>query len=72
MVKPKENLTDAQMVVVEEIYSATEFIKKYYPGFWDRVKEDDILHLVTLSRVLFKTHPEYLEANFKRREGPTQ
>jgi hypothetical protein len=56
----------------EDVSDAYDFIKKYYPGFWDRVTEDDLLHLLTLGHTLFKTNPQILEATTKIRKTPTQ
>lgn len=57
---------------LQDITSAEEFIKKYYPGIWNRVEEQDLIHLLTIGHMLYKTNPEYLEATTKLRETPTQ
>lgn len=72
VVKEKQELTKEQEQRVIDVTAAEDFVKKYYPGFWDRINEDDILHLLTIGHMLYKTNPEYLEATAKLRNTPTQ
>lgn len=67
-----KSMTKAQLARVKDIGAAEEFIKKYYPGLWNRVSEDDLLHLLTIGHMLYKTNPEYLEATNQTRQTPTQ
>lgn len=68
MPKPTKEEVDRAI----DIISAEAFVKKFYPGFWARVDEQDITQLLTLGHMLFKTHPEYLEATTQARRSPTQ
>lgn len=65
-------MTKEQIEKLEDISDAYDFVKKYYPGFWDRVTDDDILSLLTLSHTLYKSEPQRLEATIRQRQTPTQ
>lgn len=65
-------MTKEQIKRVKDVTAAEEFINKYYPGLLGRITEEDILHLLTIGHMLFKTNPEYLEATTKMRQMPTQ
>lgn len=73
MIKPKESApTKADITRVIEITAAEDFIKKYYPGLWGRMDENDMLQVITLTHMLYKTNPEYLEVTPNSRRTPTQ
>lgn len=55
-----------------DLESAMEFLKRYHPGIWDRVEEQDIANILEISHSMFKTRPELLEATTNTRFLPTQ
>ena len=55
-----------------DLASALEFLKRYHPGFWDRVNEQDIADILKVSHSLFKTRPDLLEATTNTRFTPLQ
>jgi hypothetical protein len=68
----KRQYTKEQLDRLKTIAAAEEFCKKYYPGLWGRVCEEDLIQILTIGHVLFKTNPEYLEATHQLRRLPTQ
>ncbi len=65
-------LTDAEINRAHEIDQACDFLRTYYPGFWDRMDEKDIIHLMVLGQTLFKLNPQILEATNQLRRLPAQ
>lgn len=55
-----------------QLEAALEFLRRYHPGIWDRVDEDEIANILELSYSLFKTRPDLLEATTNPRFPPTQ
>lgn len=55
-----------------ELETALEFLRRYHPGIWDRVDEDDITNLLEISYSMFKLRPELLAATTNTRYPPTQ
>ena len=55
-----------------DLEAAFEFVKRYHPDLWDRMKEQDILDVLSIGQVLFKVRPELLEATTNTRFPPTQ
>jgi hypothetical protein len=47
---------------IEELELSLEFIRKFHPKFWDRMKEDDICEMIEICHALFKVNPELLAA----------
>lgn len=67
------NLTKAQVHKLQQVSDALDWVKTYYPEFWGRMQERDIIHLLTIAHSLFKSEPQLLEATTKqRRDTPTQ
>lgn len=65
-------VTKEQLKRFKDVSAAEEFVNKYYPGLLGRISEEDVLHLLTIGHMLFKTNPEYLEATTQPRQSPTQ
>lgn len=55
-----------------ELEGGLEFLRRYYPGLWDRINEKDIALLLELSYSLFKIRPDLLEATTNPRYQPIQ
>lgn len=55
-----------------ELRQAIEFLRRYHPGFWDRVDEQDIAGILKLSHAMFITRPDLLEATTNLRYVPLQ
>lgn len=55
-----------------DVGAAIEFLKKFYPGFWDRVEEQDIKGILEIAHLLFKARPDLIEATHNTRYKPLQ
>jgi hypothetical protein len=65
-------VTKEEVLRAKKVLAAYNFVKKYYPGLLGRVTEDDMIQLLTIGHILFKSNPEYLEATTPMRQTPTQ
>lgn len=55
-----------------DVGAALNFLKKFYPGFWDRVEEQDIVSILEIAQLLFKARPDLIEATNNTRYKPLQ
>lgn len=60
MLKGKDLVPNKNVIDTVDITAALEFLKRYYPTFWDRIDERDLMRLMVVSHLLFKTNPELL------------
>ena len=72
MIDEKEEEKQPFTLTASEIEGALNFLKRYHPGFWDRVDEKDISDILKISHTLFKTRPEILEVTTNMRYLPVQ
>lgn len=70
-IKPVE-VTREQLERVRDVSSAGEFLERFYPELLGRVTEEDLVQLLTIGHMLFKTNPEYLEVTTQRQRLPKQ
>lgn len=59
-------------VTTMDLTAAIEFLRRYHPGFWDRVDEQDIADILKIGHAMFKTRPDLLEATTNLRYLPLQ
>lgn len=65
--------TKEELQRLQDVSAAYDFVQKYYPGFWDRATDEDIVMLLTIGHTLYKSDPQILEAtNQNLRQTPVQ
>ena len=65
----KVKRTQAQ---VNELEDGLEFMRRYYPQFWERLTEDEICNFLEVTYAIFKANPEILAATNNPGTNPVQ
>ena len=65
----KVKRTQAQLNDLED---GLEFMRRYYPQFWERLTEDEICHFLEITYAIYKANPEILAATTTSGVKPVQ